>query len=295
MNWSALPPLGALRAFAAYAQAGSVEKAGAALNVTHAAISQQMRALESHLGLSLLDRSGRSLSLTTEGETLGRALRDDFSHMIQTIETLTGADAGRPLHVACTPSFAANWLMPRLARFRMLHPEVGLMINPSPARTDPAPGGVDVALRYGLGPWAGLDSEPLLRAPLVVVGAPSLFPNGLPQRPEDLLAMPWLAELGLNETSRWLEARGIVGKRLASVTQVPGNLMIDGVRSGQGIAITTWIGVEEDLKSGRLLALFEDAGEAGYHIVTRPGILRPALRDFIRWLRREVAENPGSS
>ncbi|WGW03866.1 LysR family transcriptional regulator [Tropicibacter oceani] len=293
MNWSSLPPLSALRAFAAYAQTGSVAQAGAALNVTHAAVSQQMRALETHLGLSLLDRSARSLSLTPEGEILARALLDGFGQLIQTVEALTGADAGRPLHVACTPSFAANWLMPRLAGFRALCPDVELMINPDPRLTDPAPGGVDVALRYGTGPWKGLDSRLLMRAPLVVVGAPSLFQSGLPQTPRDLVTVPWLQELGQNETSRWLETRGIVGQRLASVTHVPGNLMIDGVRSGQGIAIATRIAVAEDLRAGRLLALFEDAGDAGYHIVTAPGVTRPALRDFIRWLRREAAENQG--
>ncbi len=135
-----------------------------------------------------------------------------------------------------------------------------------------------------------LQSELLMRAPLVVVGAPELFKNGLPKTPQDLLKTPWLQELGHNEASRWLETRGIVGHRLSSLTHVPGNLMIDGARNAQGVAVTTKISVAEDLASGRLLALFEDESEAGYHIVTAPGVGRPPLHAFIKWLRREVRE-----
>ena len=291
MNWKNLPPLSALRAFAAYAQTGSVEKAGAALNVSHAAISQQLRALESHLGVALLDRTGRSLSLTAEGESLARVVVENFAHVIQTVEALTGADAGRPLHIACTPGFAAHWLMPRLATFRARHPEMEFMINPSPALTDPSPGGVDVALRYGWGGWKGLEDELLMPAPLVVVGAPALFPDGPPTDPRALLSVPWLQEFGTSEATRSLELQGVRDARPANVTHLPGNLLIDALRNGQGVAVTTRIPVEEDIAAGRLLVIFEEEQGAGYHIVTRPGVQRPMLRDFLRWLRREAATN----
>lgn len=291
MNWAALPPLSALRAFAAYAETGSVQQAGARLNVSHAAISQQIRALESHTGLALLNRSGRSMALTPDGQALAYVLSEAFGQIAETVEALTGADAERPLHIACTPSFASNWLMPRLASFRADSPDVEIMIDPNPARTDPAPGGVDVALRYGRGPWPGLEHEPLMDAPLVVVGAPDLFPDGPPGHPEALLRVPWIQELGTNETSRWLEARGVTARHAASVTHVPGNLMIDGVRQGQGIAVTTRLAVEHDLAAGTLLALFEDSDPQGYNIVTRPGVPRAPLATFLRWLRREAAKS----
>lgn len=292
MKWSSLPPLSALRAFCAYAQTGSVIQAGAALNVSHAAISQQMRALETHMGVALLDRSGRQLELTSEGEALANVLRDGFGRIAETVQALTGADADRPLQVACTPSFAAGWLMPRLARFRAEHPGLEMMILPSPARTDPSPGGIDVALRYGTGPWPGFDHDLLLPAPLVVVGSPGLFPDGPPDHPEALLNLPWLQELGTHEATRWLESRGVTGNRSASVTHVPGNLMLDGVRTGQGIAVMTRLSVETELDNGRLLALFEDDEGAGYHILTRPGPPRPPVKAFLRWLRREAGVTP---
>lgn len=287
MNWASLPPLTALRAFSAYAETGSVSRAGALLNVSHAAISQQMRSLETHLGLALLDRSSRALSLTPEGQQLADALAAGFGRISQVIEALTGADAARPLHVATTPSFASNWLMPRLATFSAAHPDIDIMINPSPGLTDPAPGGVDIALRYGDGDWPGFETELLLSSSITVVAAPELIGDRQADKPEDLLDFPWIQELGTSESSLWLAGRGVKGLRKLRVIHVPGNLMLDGARTGQGIAVSTRVSVEEDLRSGRLRLLFEDRHEDGYHIVTAPGVMRPPLRDFITWLRRE--------
>ena len=292
-DWHRLPPLSALRAFSAYAETGSVTRAGALLNVSHAAISQQMRNLETHLGLALLDRSGRALALTPEGQQLADALAEGFGRIAQVLDALTGADADRPLHVATTPSFASNWLMPRLASFSAAHPDIDIMINPSPQITDPSPGGIDVALRYGNGSWPGLDSEMLIVAPIVVVAAPSLIGDLQPTDPEELLKYPWIQELGTSESSLWFAGKGITGLRQLGVIHVPGNLMLDGARSGQGIAISTRVSVEEDLRSGRLRLLFEERETDGYHIVTAPGVMRPPLRDFVTWLRREVAVPKG--
>lgn len=288
MDWRTLPPLTALRAFAAFAQTGSVVQAGAALNVTHAAISQQIRALEEGLGLALVDRAERRLRLTEDGARLARALNDGFGTIADCLADLTGAAQTRPLHVASTPSFAASWLMPRLGRFRAAHPDLDLLINPSPALTDPRPGGVDVALRYGLGTWPGLECAPLVVAPLVVVAAPSLVAERRIETPQDLLDLPWLQEPGHDETQFWLQRQGVTAPRRASLTQLPGHLLLDGLRAGQGVAVTSLAFVADDLEHGRLLRLFQDDAPRGYHICTLPGPMRPALRAFVRWLKQEA-------
>lgn len=163
MDWRALPPLTALRAFAALAQTGSASGAGAALSVSHAAISQQVKALEAHMGLSLVRREGRGLALTIEGRQLAEALDEGF-----------GLIAQRPLQISTTPQFAAAWLMPRLRDFQSRHPGVDLMVHPSPQRADPAPGGVDLAIRFGLGAWDGLEAELLVPTDIVITAAPAL-------------------------------------------------------------------------------------------------------------------------
>ncbi|WP_417720295.1 LysR family transcriptional regulator [Salipiger sp.] len=290
-DWTALPPLSSLRAFAAYAETGSVAQAGVALNVSHAAISQQIRNLESHLGLTLLDRSSRRMQLTAEGQRLALALSQAFGNISQEIEELTGRDLWRPVLVSSTPSFASSWLMPRLSSFRAAHPEISLMIDPSVEVKTLEPGGIDVALRYGAGQWPGLDAEELVRSPIVVVAAPGLVGDREIASAEDLKDLHWLQEFGTSEVSDWLTRQGVTQDRKRTITALPGNLMIEAARQGQGVAISAKAFIQDDIAAGRLRLLFEDDRHKGYHLVTRPGVQRLPVRNFIRWLRREAGKS----
>jgi LysR family glycine cleavage system transcriptional activator len=288
MRWRNLPPLSALRAFAAFAETGNVTAAGDALGVSHAAISQQLRALEGHLDVALLDRSGRALQLTPAGETLAAALHASFATMIAASEEITGARDDRPLHISVTPTFAASWLMPRLSAFRSLCPNVDLMIDPSAELVNLSADGVDMAIRYGRAPWPGLESDMLLRSPMVVIGAPSLVGTGALPDVETLAGLAWLEEFGTTESTNWLGQYGLLRPARGGMMQVPGNLLLDGARDGQGIAVTVRAFVERDIAAGRLRVLHEEANDdKGYHIVVRPGVMRPALKAFAAWLRRE--------
>ncbi|OWU85550.1 LysR family transcriptional regulator [Oceanicola sp. 22II-s10i] len=284
MDWIRLPPLTALRAFAAYVDAGGMAAAGARLNVSHAAISQQIRALEEYLGLTLLDRSGRAGSLTDAGRTLSEALLAGFDRIEKAVDELTGADADRPVQVTTTPAFASNWLMPRLGGFRATNPGVSLMIDPSPELRELRPGGLDIAVRYGSGEWPGLEADLLIETPIVIVAAPSLVGEEAFTEPADLTRFHWMQEVGTNEASEFLERHGAVLDRARGLTSLPGNLMIEAAREGQGIAVSAGAFVEADVAAGRLRLLFEDRRKKGYYLVTRPGVMRPAARMFHRWL-----------
>ncbi|MGR3622614.1 LysR family transcriptional regulator [Pseudophaeobacter sp.] len=287
MDWLNLPPLTALRAFAAFAEHGNVSQAGAALNVSHAAISQQLRSLEEQLGAVLLDRSGRALSLTAEGEHLAQALLLGFGAIQASVQDISTRGAARPLHISCTPMFATNWLMPRLSEFRFKFPKIDLVLDPRGEVVELQPGGIDLAIRYGDGAWAGLEAEVLLSSPMAVVANPSLLQNRHVQTPEDLLDFPWLEELGTTEAAHWLRSRGVADAIRGTSTKLPGNLLMEAVRDGQGVAVTVQAFVREDLKTGRLVELFSEDEGRGYHIVTRPGVQRPPVRQFISWLRRQ--------
>lgn len=287
MDWKDLPPLTALRAFYALSETGSAVAAGAMLNVSHAAISQQVKALEAHMGLPLVDRSGRALALTPSGQELAEALKSGFGTMARAVATLTGADADRPVHVSTTSLFATTWLMPRLADFQSKQPDIDLMVNPSADLHDPEPGGIDVGLRFGSGDWPGLDSEMLVPTDIAITAAPSLVGDCVIECPADLLQFPWLEELGTSESTDWLRKHGVLEGRAKRITQMPGNLMLEGARAGQGVISTAMSSVEDDIASGRLRLLFLDRGETGYHIVTRPGIMRPKAKAFVTWLRRQ--------
>ncbi len=288
----ALPPLAQLRAFAALAQTGAMSTAGDELNVSHAAISQQVRALEAHLGLKLITKDGRGVALTAEGAQLGQTLIQAFGAIARDVEALTEADTGRPLRLTTTPMFASGWLMPRIADFHTAHPEAELMVNPTPSLADPEPGGFDLAIRYGHGDWPGLDAELLVESDFLIMASRKLIGDRAIKSPRDLLGYPWMQELGTNEVAEWLAAKGVTEARVKSLIHLPGNLLLDGLRAGQGVAATSRTFVAPDIARGDLRVLFTDADSGtGYFIVTNPGVQRPQTRTFIRWLRRQARED----
>ena len=288
MDWLSLPSMASLRAFAAFAERRNVSDAGAALNVSHAAISQQLRVLEKHLGVALLDRTGKALTLTAEGEHLARALQLGFGSISAVVEDLMRSGEARPVHVSLTPSFAASWLMPRLPAFQADYPDINLAIDPSPHLVTLAPGGVDVAIRYGAGGWPGVDVEMLLKTPFVVVAAPALLGGKARWTPEELSQLPWLEELGTTEASNWLAKRGVDHPPLAGRLSLPGNLLLDGLRAGQGVTATVRHFVEQDIRAGRLVELYAEPESSGYHVLTAKTPLRPAVKTFVRWLKRQA-------
>ena len=290
MDWINLPPLTALRAFAALAEAGSVVQAGARLNVSHAAISQQIKALEAHMNLSLVVRSGRQLELTREGQQLAEALKLGFGAIARSVEELTEADANRPLHISTTPMFAAAWLMPQLGGFHATHPRASLTLSTTPEIEPLGPGEIDLALRYGDGHWVGLEAEPLFRSPMVIVAAPTLIGDAEIASLSDLSRFPWLEDAGTSEANNWLREQAGMKDRRSGVTHLPGNLLLDGARDGQGVAVVIRRFVERDIRAGRLRILLEKDDDKGYFIVTRPGLQRPALKTFVAWIRRSAKE-----
>ena len=287
MDWVNMPPLAALRAFSAFAEKRNVVDAGRALNVSHAAISQQLRALENRLGTALVDRSGRTLSLTDAGERLAHALELGFGAIESAVQDLSAADAQRPLHISCTPTFASAWLVPRLTDFRARHADIDLVLDPTPALVRLEPGGVDVPIRYSSGNVPGLQSEPLLMSPVVVVASPQLLKGRRTDQPEDMAGLPWLEELGTHEASAWLRSHGVEQGLVGTRIQMPGNLLLPALREGQGVSAVVRHFVEPDLECGHLVELFTGATGGGYLILTRPGPLRAAAKAFVSWLRTQ--------
>lgn len=292
MDWRRFPSLSSLRAFAAVADSKSLSGAGRALNVTHAAVSQQVRALEAHLGTELLHRAGRGVALTADGQRLADGLSEGFGLIETTLEDIRIGNQERPLNITLTPSFAVSWLMPRISDFRQKHPDIELMLNPTAQVVEFAAGGVDLAVRFGAGGWEGLESELLFASNYVVVGAASLIGDRELEDPAEIQDFPWLQELGTNELTLWLERQGVVPKSKLNITHLPGYMVLDGLRRGHGITATARIFVDTLIETGVLKVLFEDVRpqQSGYHLVRRAGEPRPPLKTFISWLKQMAAE-----
>jgi LysR family glycine cleavage system transcriptional activator len=287
MDWSGFPTLNSLRAFSTLAETLSFSRAARTLNVTHAAVSQQVKALEDRMGLTLVTRRGKTISLTTEGKSLARDLGEGFKTIHGGVEALTEATSSRAVQVTMTPAFAVSYLMPRIADFQINHPGITLMLNPTAEVMNLNPDGIDVAIRYCDGNVPGMESTPVLLCDMVVVGARELIGKQDFSNPAMLCHLPWLQELGTNEVFEWMERRGVTPDRPLQITHMPGSLIMDAVRRGNGVTYTARSFVDKDIQSGQLVELFSERDSNGYYLVTRPGMLRPSVRSFMNWIKRQ--------
>ena len=293
-------PLNALRAFEAAARCLSFQAAAAQLFVTPAAVSHQVKHLESYLGVKLFQRGHRAVELTAEGAALAASLGELFGMLDLALDRAT-APTTADLRVSTMESFAAKWLAPRLHRFHRDCPDLKVRIETGNEHADFVRGGIDVAIRYGPGGYTGVSAERLMDAPVFPVCSPSLTGDGLPPlaAPEDLLHHTLLHDesaagrSGVPDWSAWLEASGATrvdatrGPVFASIY-----LAQEAAVAGHGVALGVAPLVEEDLHRGRLTKPFDRslANAYAFWIVRRQGAdTHPAIDAFCRWLRKEAS------
>jgi LysR family glycine cleavage system transcriptional activator len=289
-----LPPMAALRAFEATARLGSQSRAAQALHVTHGAVSHQIAALEQDLGVTLIERAGRGIRLTDQGERFATRVRSALAELSEALRELADrANPGR-LRVSMIPSFAARWLLPRVGRFVAAHPDIDLDIHASNALVDFRRDDIDVAIRYGSGHYPGLATRHLLDDEYLVVCSPRIA-GGVPKQPGDLRRyillrsdnefwQPWFAAAGLD----WPEPeRGPIFNDTSHAMQA--------AIEGQGIALVRTSLLGNDLRNGVLVCPFPIylPSPHHYYLVCPPRIA--AMPKFVAlsdWLEAEIAADP---
>lgn len=285
IDWRQMPPLTALRAFQAVAQAGGFSAAARMLNVTHAAVAQQVRALEDHLGLSLVARDGRAMALTPEGADLAARLTEGFGAMQTGLEALRAGGKDRPVRITLTSSFAAQWLMPRLRGFWDRHPDIGLSLHPDARVMDLRREGMDLGIRYGNGDWPGVEARFLTSARLVVAAAPSLMEGRATLTPQEMAGMEWILSDTWPEQDRYLASLGLDPAAL-SITQISDDaLAVAAARQGLGLVVESAALLEDDARAGRLHIVHDSQDHLpAYFVVVPPGPPRAPARAFLKWL-----------
>ena len=287
IDWRSLPSLTALRAFAATAELRNFSQAARALSVTHAAVAQQVRALEDALGRPLVQREGRGVSLTTDGEQLAEALGEGFGAIQRGLEALRAGEADRPVRVTLTASFAAQWLMPRLKDFWLLHPDIGLSMHPDSKVVDLHRERMDLAIRYGNGDWPGVEAEYLTSARLVIAGAPSLI-GARELTVQDMAGIDWVLAQGWAEQDAYLRQLGLDPQSLSRTDIASEELALAAARQGLGLVVESVALIESDVAEGRLRIVHESREKLpAYFIVTLPGPKRAAARAFLKWLKSQ--------
>jgi LysR family glycine cleavage system transcriptional activator len=293
IHMTRLPPLSALRPFEAAARLESFSRAAEELHLTHGAVSHQVRALEEHLGTALFTRQGKRVALTAAGRSFAERVRSALDEIARAAEAARTRNVHR-LSVSVLPSFASRWLMPRLIGFMEKHPELEVNVNASTNLVNFAAEEVDIAIRFGGGPWPPLACEMFLEDEYFPVASPKLNRGKLPRAPEDLLK-PGVRIIREDRDywPMWFKAAGVPFE-----DRVRGPLFNDSTYSlqaaarGEGIALARRSIVEEDLERGaltRLFALSVPSSERYWFVAPKESFEAPNVKAFREWVKGELA------
>ncbi|ANN78349.1 LysR family transcriptional regulator [Bordetella flabilis] len=288
-------PLKALRAFESSARHLSFTRAALELNVTQAAVSQQVRMLEDRLGAELFKRLPRGLGLTDEGRALLPVLSDAFTRIERVLNQFEGGRFHEVLTVGVVGTFAVGWLMPRLKAFRDTHPFVELRLLTHNNLVDLAAEGLDYAIRFGEGGWAGTDSALLLDAPLSALCGPDIARRL--RVPADLSRETLLRSYRTDEWNTWFAAAGLSPWPLNGPVFDSSRLMVEAAVQGAGVALAPPCMFASELQRGLLVQPFETHIRLGGYWLTwlRSRRLSPAMEQFRAWLLAAAGQAPIAS
>ena len=301
-NRNALPALDLLVGFESAARHLSFTKAGEELFLTQSAVSRQIKELEEQLGVELFQRRHRALALTSAGKSFYASAAQVLTTMRAATEQLRTQAGKKGLSVTTTNSFAALWLIPRLAGFTRTHPGVDVRIMAETRVQDLERDGLDLAVRHGPASLAGSNAVRLMGERVFPVCSPKLLADkSRPLRePKDLRhhcllqyddpdgRHPWL------HWKTWLEVERIADLRPAGTLSFSGyEQIIPAAVAAHGVALGRTPLVKDLLASGDLVAPFKssaDPARAYYAVVSRTAEGRPEVNEFVAWLKQEAAK-----
>lgn len=295
-----LPPLNALRTFEAAARLGGFAAAAEELLITPAAVSQQIKTLETQLGVTLFHRLPRGLDLSAEGRELLPHVARGLAHLARGLGGLGGEELAGRLIVTAPPSLAACWLIPRIGRFAEAYPDITVRVDARETPPDLNADEADLRIAYGLGTYPGLRSQLLMTDTIFPVAAPALL-NRVPlRRFADLRNHMLLQDVRIDEAEpamawpRWLRDEGV--RDLAGIRwlEVSNSIMLgEAALRGYGVALGRYSLVADQLASGALirpLSAERPSDYSYYAITSEAGAERKRVRAFLDWLFAEAAQ-----
>jgi DNA-binding transcriptional LysR family regulator len=299
-NRNVIPSLDLLQGFEAAARHLSFTKAGEELFLTQSAVSRQIKELEDQLGVPLFHRRHRALALTDAGQQFYAAAAQVMTTMRTATSRLKAGSGRRPLSVTTTASFAALWLIPRLAGFTRTHPDVDVRITADTRVQDLERDGLDLAIRHGSASLAGPNAVRLFGERVFPVCSPRLLKKNPLRQPADLknhcllqyddpeARHPWL------HWKTWLEVARIPDLRPAATLSFSGyEQIIPAAVAGHGVALGRSPLVKDLLADKQLVAPFSssaDPARAYYAIVSKSAAARPEVGGFVEWLKEEATK-----
>src|SRR3990167_769292 len=250
-----IPSITALMSFDAAARHQSFTRAADELALTESAVSRQVAGLEASLGIKLFERVKQRVTLTQAGRAYGEQVKQSLERIERdTLEIMAHEGKGGIIELAVLPTFASQWLIPRLGGFSARHPDVTINMN---ARTrvflfDDTP--FDAAIHFGTPTWPGSRAHYLFTEEAVPVCAPGLLKKSRNIAPRALAALPLLHSATRPEDWRnWFSAAGI-----DDINAMKGprfelhSMLISAACAGLGVALLPGFLVAQQVTSGAL-------------------------------------------
>ncbi|NNE52737.1 MAG: LysR family transcriptional regulator [Sulfitobacter sp.] len=286
-----LPSISALLAFEAVARLGSATNAATELSLTQSAISRQLKTLEEQLGVVLLTRQGRQLSLTEAGQAYVVQVRDVLNRLAQASVSLRTNPAGGTLNLSILPAFGMHWLAPRLSDFARTHPEVTVNLSTRLRPYAITESRFDAAIHFGHEDWPGVNYLPLMPETVVPVCAPDLLEAPL-EEARDILNYPLLhLETRPRGWARWLSALGVEADPPGGMVFDQFSTMAQAAIHGLGVALLPTFFADPYLRDGQLaLASQQTTQSIGSYYLVWPGerAESAALLSFRNWLEMQA-------
>ena len=283
-------PLRSIGVFHAAARLGSVAKAAEELGVTPSAVSQQIHALETQLGTTLLTKAGRRIKLTEAGERYFASIAENLERIVEATESIRGYRTITTLTIRASPTLATKWLLPRLASFIDAHPQIDLRLNGASEPTDFAHEDVDIDIRHGAGNWPGLFVEALAEESFLPVCASGYAAPGSFE-PATLLKHRLIHSVKSQaQWPAWFKAIGVAtDRRWRRLLFDRSHMAIDAAVSGFGVALESDLMMWRELRDGLLICPV--AAPPKLTLVTQwlvcPGdhLRHFKVRAFLDWIR----------
>jgi LysR family glycine cleavage system transcriptional activator len=289
-------PLGALRVFEAVATHLNFSAAADALNVTPAAVSQQIKTLEAYIQVPLFRRSGRRVEITDEGLELLPSVRAGLEKLESSLQQIKHYRRAGPLQITMLASFLQIWLLPRIRSFRRKFPNIDLRFHTSRELVDFSRSAHHVAIRFGRGNYPNVHSEKLLEDWLVPVASPDLVKQyGMIERGANLSKYP-LLESGDEPWSVWSQHDEETAWHSRSPSIEDSGGLLAAAEESLGFALARWTLVSRSLQKGTLRLAGNGALPYGsaYYFVCPPNFLAiPKVAQFREWILAAAREFPG--
>jgi LysR family glycine cleavage system transcriptional activator len=284
-----LPYLNGIKAFEAAARCGSFAAAATELAVTPAAISRMVRLLEQRLGVGLFERGANRLVLTATGRSYQVGLAPIFDALALLTEQVKAQAGSRVLTIGVGPTFAVRWLIPRLASFRAMAPDVDVRITTGGVAA-PFADDWTCGISLGDGNWPGLVSERLLDADLIPVCVPRLAQTL--RSPADLKDATLLRVAHARaDWPLWLRAAGVAGVSAKGPIFDYYGQALQAAVDGLGIAMGIRPYIDDDLAARRLVTPFKRSvakGSRWYLLYRENRRTEPAFVAFRDWITQAV-------